>query len=137
LVSSDKGYNPLKWDCEKQGCFNKKKRPKIEVFCGCFPRKINFGDVDGLVELNGRGLLLEWKDNGGIIPTGQKIAYEKLSTTGILTTVVVIGNPETMECRKYRICFKGKWHEYKDADLDSVKSVIKKWCKWAEKGFEE
>ena len=35
------GYNPLRWDCERQGCFNLKRRPKIEVFADCFPGRIS------------------------------------------------------------------------------------------------
>ena len=30
------GYNPLRWDCEKSGCFNIKCRPKLEQFAGVF-----------------------------------------------------------------------------------------------------
>jgi hypothetical protein len=84
------GYNPLRWDCEKQGCFNKKCRPKIEIFADCFPRRINFGDVDGLVEINGKGLLLEWKSVLKDIPTGQKIAYQKLTQGGSLTVSALL-----------------------------------------------
>ena len=36
MIRAD-GYNPLRWDCERQGCFNLKRRPKIEVFADCFP----------------------------------------------------------------------------------------------------
>ncbi|MAG24660.1 hypothetical protein CMI47_03685 [Candidatus Pacearchaeota archaeon] len=58
------GFNPMRWDCQTQGCFNKKCRPKIEVFAECFPRRINFGDVDGSIEINGYELKLEWKNTG-------------------------------------------------------------------------
>lgn len=60
---SDNGYNPMQWNCERQGCFNVKKRPKIEMFADCLPRKISFSDIDGIVEINGNLLLLEWKDH--------------------------------------------------------------------------
>ena len=36
-----RGYNPMRWDCERDGCFNVLRRPKIEVFADCFPRRIN------------------------------------------------------------------------------------------------
>lgn len=130
---SGNGFNPLRWDCEKQGCFNQLKRPKIEVFHGCFPGNINFGDVDGLVEINGHGLLLEWKENNGSIPTGQRITHEKLTKTGMLTTIVIIGNPEHMTCQKYGFFFKGKFQNYKQGDIEKVKEVIKKWAVWAKK----
>jgi hypothetical protein len=52
------GYNPMRWNCEKDGCFNVKCRPKIEQFADCFPGRIAVSDIDGIVEINGRlGLL--------------------------------------------------------------------------------
>lgn len=56
-MTAANGYNPLRWDCERRGCFNLKRRPKIEVFAECFPGRINFGDVDGIVEIGGNALL--------------------------------------------------------------------------------
>ena len=55
------GYNPLRWDCGKSGCFNKILRPRIEEFAGCFPGRISLSDIDGIVEVGGFFLLLEWK----------------------------------------------------------------------------
>jgi hypothetical protein len=47
------GYNPLRLDCAAQGCFNLKRRSNIELFADCFPGRISFGDVDGIVEIGG------------------------------------------------------------------------------------
>jgi len=132
LVLSGNGYNPLRWDCEKQGCFNKKRRPKIEIFSDCFPGRINFGDVDGIVEINGRGLFLEWKGNNGNIPKGQQILHEKLTKDGLLTTLCVVGDPEEMKCEKYCLFFKGKQTKFKECDLAKVKHIIKKWVNYAQ-----
>ena len=123
----DNGFNPLRWDCEKQGCFNKKCRPKIEVFSDCFPGRINFGDVDGIVEINGKGLLLEWKCFSLNIPTGQKIMYQRLTKSGLLSVIVVFGNAETMEVRKYCWFKKGVQSDWLDANLDEIKIQIKQW----------
>jgi hypothetical protein len=127
LVSLGKGYNPLRWDCEKQGCFNKLRRPKIEVFADCFPGRINFGDVDGLVELNSKGLLLEWKYGDGCLPIGQRIAHENLTKKGDLTTICVVGNPETMECSRFGFFHQGKWYDYRNASLENVKEFMRRW----------
>lgn len=40
-INKAPGYNELRYNCETQGCFNIKKRPKIEIFAECFPRKCN------------------------------------------------------------------------------------------------
>lgn len=129
----DNGTNPLRWDCEKQGCFNKKRRPKIEVFAGCFPRRINFGDVDGLVELNGRGLLLEWKCGSGCLPKGQEIAHKKLTEGTKLATICVTGDAESMECSSYGFFWDGKWNDYRKGDIESVKNFMRRWSTWAMK----
>lgn len=47
------GYNPLCGDCARHGCFSLKRRPKIELFADCFPGRISFGAVDGIVEIGG------------------------------------------------------------------------------------
>jgi metallo-beta-lactamase family protein len=64
-MSRDNGFNPMRWDCAEQGCFNHKKRPKIELFADCLPGRIAFSDIDAIAEINGNLLLLEWKDPFG------------------------------------------------------------------------
>lgn len=128
-LGEPKGYNPLLWDCDEQGCFNKLCRPKIEIFADCFPRRINFGDVDGLVELNSKGLMLEWKRVKGKIPTGQRIAHENLTKSGMFTTICVVGDAETMKCSCYGFFHDGKWHDYREATLEDVRIFMKRWVK--------
>lgn len=126
------GYNPLRWDCEKRGCFNKLKRPKIEVFSDCFPGRINFGDVDAIVEISGKGLMLEWKEGKQELKTGQRLMYERLTKTQLLTIFVVSGNAETMIVDGLMIWFSGKTDGWKPSDLEAVKLRVKKWVQWAQ-----
>jgi hypothetical protein len=127
------GFNPMRWDCDTQGCFNEKCRPKIEVFAECFPRNINFGDVDGSVELEGYELKLEWKNAGHLnIPGGQRIAFTKLSQDKTQTIICVSGDPKTMVVEKMSVFFGGKQEPWHDATLDDVKQRIKGWCKWVQ-----
>ena len=123
------GFNPMRWDCEKNGCFNKKCRPKIEVFSSCFPGKINFGDVDGLVELKGKFCLLEWKGNGGNLSMGQKITYKNFTLIPGNVVFVVNGNAESMVVKNYCIFWNGKQHDWISADIDVLKSRITAWAK--------
>lgn len=130
MVSYDKGYNPLRWDCEKQGCFNQVCRPKIEVFADCFPGRINFGDIDGIVEINGNGLILEWKSVPKDIPVGQDIMYSRFCKNNI-TTLVVVGNAQTMEVSHYGLYYNGKRYPvqgYKETDLETIKQKIRAWA---------
>lgn len=127
------GYNPLRWDCEKSGCFNQKRRPKIELFADCFPRRINFGDVDGLVELNGFFCLLEWKGMGGKVGTGQRISYEKFTLMPGNTVFVVEGDAETMDINRYQLFWEGKSHKWVEADLAGLKDRLRRWVNFAER----
>ncbi|HEB09834.1 MAG TPA: hypothetical protein ENI06_01315 [Spirochaetales bacterium] len=135
-ASSDNpsGFNPMRWDCEKRGCFNIKRRPKIEEFAGCFPGQISFGDVDGIVEINGKGLMLEWKTSNGKLPMGQRIMYERLSKSGLMTIIVIVGNAETMECSEFAFFHLGRFHGFKKGDLSKIKEVIKAWVKKTKPG---
>lgn len=121
----------MRWDCDRDGCFNIKRRPKIEVFSVCFPNKINFGDVDGLVEINGYFCLLEWKGAGGSIKAGQRYSYEAFTKTRGNIVYVVDGNAETMEIEQYSIFYNGKQHPPKTCNLETLKSSITKWAQWA------
>lgn len=124
------GFNPIRWKCEKDGCFNEKCRPKIEVFADCFPGAINFGDIDGIVEINYRCLLLEWKGNGADVKTAQRILYEHLSAQGhvILT---VRGDAATMVVQQFGLYVGGKFSGWNDGGLDAVKDICTRWQKRA------
>jgi len=126
------GFNPMRWNCEADGCFNIKRRPKIEAFAECFPRRINFGDVDGLVELSGCFCLLEWKGDGGSVKAGQRRSYIEFTRTGGNIVFVVNGDAETMAVRDYSIFWNGKQRPAVVGDLDAVKARIKKWVAWVQ-----
>ena len=125
---SENGYNPMRWDCNKQGCFNKKRRPKIEVFADCLPGKIAFTDIDGITEVNGRALVLECKTDPTPIPRGQAIMWHRLTKTGLLTVLCLAGDAETMDVTHCKWCYKGVWDTtWAEAALDDVKALIRQW----------
>jgi hypothetical protein len=119
--------NPMRWDCEDgKNCFNRLMRPKIEVFAECLPGKCQFTDVDGLTEVNGYGLLLEWKSSPGVIVRGQSLAYERLTKTGLIYVLVLAGDAETM-----RVTHKITWRDgkasggWEPTNLNDAKQVIR------------
>jgi len=132
-MSAVNGYNPMRYSCENQGCFNTKCRPKIEVFADCFPGRINFGDVDAEVEINGYSLRIEWKSHTGNIPTGQRIMFTRKTQFGIDTVICVCGNAETMEVHSIGAFAGGEWRDWRPSSLDDLKFRIANWVKWAEK----
>ena len=121
------GFNPMRWKCAADGCFNEKRRPKIEVFADCFPRRINFGDVDGLVEINGAFCLLEWKGDGGSVRQGQHRSYIEFTKGNANIVFVVNGDAETMAIRDVCFYWNGRRSLPKPASLDNVKALIRRW----------
>lgn len=125
------GFNPMRWDCEVSGCFNLKRRPKLEVFAGCFPRRINFGDVDGMLELSGRFCLLEWKGEGGSLRRGQELAFQRLTSGSDNVVFVVRGDAETMEVRSYSMFQDGLQGDFLEANLEDVRTAMSEWAERA------
>lgn len=131
MALTPRGYNPLRWKCDESGCFNTKRRPKIEVFKECFPRGISFGDVDGLVELRGSFCLLEWKTGANPnIPQGQHRSFLAFTEQRLGNVVYVVeGDAETMVVRRFCRYWNGKQLAWKRDDLDGVKGSIKGWVR--------
>ena len=128
------GYNPLRWDCERQGCFNLKRRPKIEIFADCFPGRISFGDVDGIVEVGGNALLLEWKSEEQELPTGQRLLYQRLTRNGPVSVMIVVGDAETMLIDATALFADGIRHPaegFESADLQLIRQRLIAWGQWA------
>lgn len=125
--------NELAWKCDKDGCFNVKKRLKFAVFKDVFPRNINFTDVDGLVEVGGYFCMLEWKGDGGAVKKAQHRAYVHL-TRGVTKNVVFIvyGDAETMAVRAFGYYTGGKYHDAKPRTLKDLRRWLKDWGTWAE-----
>lgn len=121
----------MRWECKLQGCFNLKRRPKIEAFAECFPGRIAMGDIDGCVEINGHFLFLEWKGYVGPIPTGQAITFKALTAPEIVedrhTVYVVAGDAESMKVDAVKAFRNGQEGEWKDMDKAALCDSIKKW----------
>jgi hypothetical protein len=129
------GYNPLRWNCETQGCYHIKCRPKLEEFAGCFPDRIAMGDIDGVVEIKGRFLFLEWKSRPGPIPKGQRIMLEQLTRASRkITAIVVCGNPQTMTVENVSVVKRGTIGAAEPCDLDRLKDRVSRWATYARKG---
>jgi len=122
------GRNPMMLDCERQGCFNVKKRLKLERFADCFPGKIGMGDVDGIVEINGHFLVLEWKAPGVALSTGQRIMYERMTRDDRFTVVFVEGDAEHMSVERTATIRGGRLGRWRDSSFSQLHAGIKQWC---------
>lgn len=117
------------WRCSEKGCFNDLCRLKFQVFADCFPRGINFTDVDGMTEIGGNFCMLEWKNDGGNVKRGQDLAYRRFTESNRNIVFVVYGNAVDMSVRAFGYYWHGDYHNAKKATLDDLKSAISCWAK--------
>jgi len=117
----------LRWKCEEKGCF-RNLCPMLGAFDDCFPGKIGMSDVDGVVEISGHFLFLEWKAEGGSVSTGQRIMYERLTALSDKMTVIVVnGHPRTMEIKQVQVYRAGKGGPFEACSFDELKMRMKCW----------
>lgn len=128
-MNRPEGYNPLRWNCTDKGCYNETLRPRIEEFAVCLPGKIAFSDVDGIVEVAGKFLMLEWKAKGGAITTGQRIMFERLTALSRkITVIVVCGHPREMRIDTVQVFLGGKSGPVEPSTLEQLKARIFAWA---------
>lgn len=122
------GYNPIKWDCERNGCWNAACRPPIHFFCDCFPRKISMTDIDATVELNGHFLFLDWKSHPGELSTGQRIYFKRLSELSKRIVCIVVyaaNNPNDVE--QVKVIYDGHEGQWEPCTLDDLVERMRRW----------
>jgi hypothetical protein len=123
----------MRYDCKIQGCFNIKKRPKIEAFNDCFPGRIGFGDVDAAVEIGGNELKLEFKPAPVLLSTGQGLAFKNTTFVSHITVVLLAGDSEPSPPHVTHIswCADGVFHPWRASDFSAACEEIKSWSLWA------
>ena len=119
----------MRWDCspDRDGCYRERGQPDLTVLDECFPGRIAMTDVDGLVEINGQFLLIEWKRRGDV-PAGQRIMFERMTRHPEFTILVIVGDPATMEVKCYDVCQDGRRKGRRDCDLSELKRRVGAWA---------
>ena len=119
----------MRWDCspDKDGCYRRLGQPDLTVLDECFPGRIAMTDVDGLVEINGQFLFIEWKRRGDV-PAGQRIMFERLTRYPEFTVLVVLGDPGTMAAERYDVFRRGQRRGWRDCSLPELKRHVRAWA---------
>lgn len=121
----------LRWKCDEKGCY-RQLMPRLGVLDECFPGKIGMSDIDGIVEIRGYFLILEWKAPGGALTTGQRIMFERMTgLSGRLTIIVVCGDPQTMAISSLQVFSGGKAGPVEEYSLERLKARVSAWAKRA------
>ncbi len=122
----------LRWKCESKGCYLK-QLPNWGMLDDCFPGRISVSDIDGVVEIGGRFLFLEWKRPRVALTTGQRIMFQNMVKTGVITVFLINGDPETSTPEQIVIFGrKGAAHP-EPCDCVKLQQLCAKWAKWAKR----
>jgi hypothetical protein len=132
-------FNEFRWDCNEDGCFNKKRRLKFGRFFNALPKRISFSDLDGIVECFGNALILEWKyydedstPSVSCIPRGQQIMFERLAKAGNISIICVAGNAEDMSVKYIKKYHGDNVTEWIPGNQDNLLKSISSWVAWSE-----
>ena len=120
----------MRWNCTTQGCFNVKKRPKIERLADCLPGRNAFTDLDAITEINGNLLVLEWKDHRRL-HTGQRILFERMTALCPATVLIVEGDAEAKEVVSNTPVWAGRIGLPEPGDFQSLRTMVSAWSRWA------
>ena len=102
------------------------------------PGKLKPSDIDGLIERNGKFLVIETKHpNSKQIPKGQFITLKRLHDTGLFTIVIAYGensNPTEMDIWYAKDPLFGTWGQCtgrKPCNKEDVQRLVDWWFKKA------
>lgn len=113
----------MRWQCGQSGCFIA-CRPQLDMFDGCFPVG-NMGDLDGILELGGHFLVVEFKRPGVVVPYGQQRMFEKLVATKLFTVIVVRASGQDVQAWTV---FDANGRRSVDGDLTALRTEVKAWA---------
>ncbi len=101
---------------------------------GCFGKTgIRVTDIDGMVERNGRFLVIETKSNGANIPIGQQRMFQAMADDGKFTVIVVWGDAN--QPTKMRITAHNGTRVViveKPANIEDLQDAVKRWFVYAD-----
>jgi len=119
----------LHWDCTEDGCY-RQQLPDWSPFNDCFPRGIRIGDIDGIVEIGGRFLMLEWKGGKNVsLPNGQRQLLKRFGKPPD-AVLCLRGTPSDLQWLVFDGSEPDGWH---DVSLDEVKAWVKRWAAEADR----
>ena len=117
------------WACRGgRNCYIEHGALRLSVFRGCFPRGCNFGDIDGIVEIDDHFLLLEWKRPGQDLPIAQRKTIERFTEKYYKSAAIIAwGDPMTMRVKEWQIVRDGVFGEIRKSGLNDLKVYLKHW----------
>lgn len=123
----------LRHSCQTHGCYIKNQTPDWGFADNAFSGRIKIGDIDGIVEVNGHILILEWKGGEAKVPPGQDIMFKKASQHSYITVFVINGDALTTQATNLIRYFNGNKTDIGPVDNNEIFNRCANWEKWARK----
>lgn len=103
----------LRWDCDRDGCYKDNCIPDWGWLEGLLPRGCRPTDIDGLVEIDKKFLVLEWKSHDAALLLAQKLTFERLTVLSpdILVVVMYAATTAHDSLREIQFIRNGKTHD--------------------------
>ncbi len=97
----------------------------------CFrPSRIKVTDIDGLVERNGRFLVLETKREGADIPQGQSILFRQYVKQG--HWVLIIWGYQDSDTHDLLLLRPSGDMRYSGVGKSAIHAIVQDWYRWAD-----
>lgn len=129
----------MNWQCKIDGCFNIKKRLKFKSLVESTPKLTGISDIDGIIELNGNALMLEWKGyegnylpNNSIIPVAQRIMFTRITRGRMISAICVAGDAEDMSVKAMCVVRDGVFKKWRWSSIEDLNRSISEWVRWSE-----
>ena len=124
----------MRYECAAGHCWLDEHVARLGEFDECFPGRIGFTDVDGLVERNGHALVIELKRPGAPLPTGQRIVLERMTTRmgDDFQAIVVWGSQDWSGPLEWQRWERGRPSLRQPVTLAEIKAHCRKWFRWAD-----
>lgn len=134
MTENGQERSPLDWECDKaEHCYNMLSRSRLKAFDVCFAatgRKIRIGDGDGLVEVRGHILLLEWVSINRKVNDAQIELFKRFTVnSGKQAVIIIESDGARMPVRRFRIINKGKVGEWREASIHEAREWVSAWTK--------
>lgn len=119
----------LRHCCIHKGCY-RERLPNWTSFNDCFPRGIRISDIDGIVEVGGRFLMLEWKGSKKVsLPDGQRLLLRRFGKPPD-AVICLRGTPSDLQ---WLVFDGGEPQGWRDISLDEAKTWVKRWATEADR----
>ena len=103
------------------------------VLDGCFgDTRIRPTDIDGCIERKGKFLVLETKGVGVEVKQGQKMTFDAMIKTGVISIVVIWGEPGSP--KEILLITRKISRTYQNANMDTLRNIVSRWFSYADSG---